>query len=367
MPTKKTTKTTKTSSVDRERLASLINSMSDGVIATDKHLKVIMHNAAALALLDLHSLPAGSNVSDMFKLIDKDDKQVTITHLVKETTVSTSSRDHRIQYSDGTQINLFISIAPVHLGYGKSSGQGYVIVLRDITQEKSLEEERDEFISVISHELRTPVAIAEGNLSNAQMITKKHQHAPEIEGSLQQAYDQVAFLSGMINDLAMLSRAERGKLAVETTDINIRKLLEDLAHAYTPAADEKDLSFHTDASPKLELLHTSELYVREILQNFITNAIKYTDQGSVTLAAKPVGKGVLFSVHDTGIGIAKADQDKVWNKFFRSEDYRTRQHKGTGLGLYVTAKLAEMLGATITVQSEVNKGSTFTITVPDLK
>lgn len=355
-----------TAMVERERLTSLINTMSDGVIATDKHLKVIVYNAAALDLLDLHSLKEGADLSKILKLIDKDDKQVTISHLVSESAASNDSRDHRIEYSDGTRINLYISVAPVHLGYGRQSGQGYVIVLRDITREKSLEEERDEFISVISHELRTPVAIAEGNLSNAQLIAKRHSQTHEIAGSLQQAYDQVTFLSGMINDLSMLSRAERDQLTIETEDINVHELLKTLEQAYHPVAQEKDLSFHVSIDPKLELLHSSELYVREILQNFITNAIKYTEQGTVTVAAKPVARGVQFSVADTGIGIAKGDQDKVFNKFFRSEDFRTRQHNGTGLGLYVTAKLCKLLGATITLDSEVNKGSTFTIVVPDI-
>jgi two-component system sensor histidine kinase ResE/two-component system sensor histidine kinase VicK len=180
-------------SVERQRLTSLINTMTDGVIATDKRLKVIVHNAAALNLLDLHNLSEGTDLSKILKLIDKDEKHITISHLVSETAAPTSTRDHRIEYGDGTRINLYISIAPVHLGYGQQSDQGYVIVLRDITREKSLEEERDEFISVISHELRTPVAIAEGNLSNAQLIAKKQTQAPEITGSLQQAYDQVTF------------------------------------------------------------------------------------------------------------------------------------------------------------------------------
>lgn len=357
--------TSPVTSVDRERLTSLINTMTDGVIATDKSLKVIVYNAAALDLLDLHTLQEGSDLSGVLKLIDRDDKHVTVSHLISKATAPVNSRDHLIEYGDGTRINLYISIAPVHLGYGKQSDQGFVIVLRDITREKSLEEERDEFISVISHELRTPVAIAEGNLSNAQLIAQKHAQTHEITGSLQQAYDQVTFLSGMINDLSMLSRAERGKLAMETSDINIHDLVKTLEKAYGPAAKEKDLGLHVEIDPKLELLHTCELYVREILQNFITNAIKYTDQGSVTLSAKSIARGVQFAVRDTGIGIAKADQDKVFNKFFRSEDFRTRQHNGTGLGLYVTAKLTEMLGATVTLDSEVNKGSTFTIIIPN--
>ncbi len=362
------TKTKKTlHSTDQAQLATLINSMTDGVIATDKHFKVLVHNAAALDLLDLHNLEAGSDLTEILKLIDKDDQEVTVTHLVKETTVSHTSRDHRVRYQDGTTINLYISIAPVHVGYGKKANDGYVIVLRDITHEKSLEEERDEFISVISHELRTPVAIAEGNLSNAQLVVNKHPSPPEITGSLQQAYDQVAFLSGMINDLSMLSRAERGKTAVEVENINVHKLITGLIAAYKPAADEKQLHLYPQLDAKLELLRSNELYVREILQNLITNAIKYTECGSVTVSATQTKKGVTFSIQDTGIGMSKSDQSKIFQKFFRAEDYQTRQHSGTGLGLYVTAKLAEMIDATITVASNPGKGSTFTVLVPSAK
>lgn len=353
--------------LERERLTSLINSMADGVVATDKNMKVIVYNGAALNILNLNTLGTGADLTSILKLVDKDNKHVTITHLVKNSSVASVSRDHRIAYEDGSNINLYISIAPVHLGYGKNSDQGFVVVLRDITHEKSLEEERDEFISVVSHELRTPIAIAEGNLSNAQLIAQKHRHVPEIDGSLQQAYDQVTFLSGMINDLSMLSRAERGKLNIESEDINVHDLVTELQKAYTPSAKEKGLQLHVSIDKTLELLHSSQLYVREILQNFITNAIKYTENGSVTVGAKQTEKGVLFTVHDTGIGIGKADQEKVFNKFFRSEDFRTRKHNGTGLGLYVTAKLARLIGAKITLESEIEKGSTFSITIPNMK
>lgn len=365
---KKVVKTgTQVTNVDYERLKSLINSMTDGVLAVDQKFKVVVYNGAALNLLDINNIGVGANLGDILKLIDKDNKDVTIAHIVKKNNVASISRDHRLSYKDGSLINLYISIAPVHLGYGKEGDQGFVVVLRDITHEKSLEEERDEFISVISHELRTPVAIAEGNLSNAQLIAAKQQKAPEITGSLQQAYDQVTFLSGMINDLSMLSRAERGKLAVETTDINVHDLIKELEADYEPQAAKKNLKLHIIIDPKLELLHSSRLYVREILQNFITNAIKYTEEGSVTIRARANKHGVLFSVQDSGIGISKADQEKVFEKFFRSEDYKTRQHSGTGLGLYVTAKLARLLKASISIDSQLNEGTTFEILIPPTK
>lgn len=352
--------------LERERLTSLINSMADGVLAIDNELKVVVYNGAALNLLDINTLTAGAAINRFFHLVDKHQKKASINDLIRAAKTAWSSRDYRLIYSKDNGINLYISIAPVHLGYGKNADQGYVIVIRDITHEKSLEEERDEFISVVSHELRTPIAIAEGNLSNAKFIADKRKDIPEISQVIQQAYDQVTFLSGMINDLAMLSRAERGSLAIEKSDINAHNLIEDLVKSYEPQATAKGLAFHKTIDKNLELLHSSELYVREILQNFITNAIKYTQKGSISISAKPQDKGVLFAVSDTGIGISKGDQEKVFEKFFRSEDFRTRETGGTGLGLYVTAKLIKLINAKITLDSELDKGSTFTVYIPNL-
>lgn len=120
------------------------------------------------------------------------------------------------------------------------------------------------------------------------------------------------------------------------------------------------------AAPHLEMLRSSKLYVREILQNFITNAVKYTQKGSVTIAAFAKSNGVLFEVRDTGIGISTGDQRKLFGKFFRADDPRTQKENGTGLGLYVTMKLSKLIGAELDVHSELNQGSTFSIFVPNL-
>lgn len=354
--------------LERERLTSLINSMADGVIATDENTKIILYNGEALNLLDLNSSMVGQKLADALKIIDRNNQPIDVQRMVLSTKTQFTNRDWRLSYPDGGTINLYISIAPVKLGYGHEGMRGYVILLRDITREKSLEEERDEFISVVSHELRTPIAIAEGNISNSQYIfDKSGLNNDQIKDALKQAHDQINFLSGMINDLATLSRAERGKLTVEVEAINAHELIKDLVNNYKPQAEAKKLEIITAIDPALEVLKSSKLYVREILQNFITNAIKYTEQGSVTLFAKARPDGVEFAVSDTGIGISKSDQEKVFDKFFRSEDYRTRQNNGTGLGLYVTMKLARLIHANISMHSELNKGSTFTIFVPNLK
>jgi len=351
--------------VERERLTSLIGSMADGVIAIDENKTVAIYNGAALNILDINSTISGKQIQQVLHLCNKN-LPVNVLELIAQIKTAYSTRDLSIKYKDGSSINLYLSIAPVHLGYGKNGAKGHVLLLRDITREKSLEEERDEFISVISHELRTPIAIAEGNISNAQMIADKSGDIEKIKEALKEAYNQTIFLSGMINDLSTLARAERGRLAIEIEDINTHELVSELAENYTPQAKNKNLSIFTDIDTSIENLSSSKLYVREILQNFITNAIKYTGQGSVTISAKAYEKGVLFKVTDTGIGISKTDQKKVFDKFFRSEDYRTRKYSGTGLGLYVTMKLAHLIQAKITLTSELNVGSTFEIYIPNL-
>src|SRR5690606_3609657 len=129
--------------------------------------------------------------------------------------------------------------------------------------------------------------------------------------------------------------------------INVHQLIHTLSQNYVSEVEKKNLTMHTQIDPSLELLHNSSLYVREILQNFITNAIKYTEHGTITIGARAAEGGVEFIISDTGIGIGEAEQKQVFDKFFRSEDYRTRKSSGTGLGLYVTQKLAKLIGAKI--------------------
>lgn len=354
--------------VERERLTSLINSMADGVLAIDEKTKVVLYNGAALNIMDVNASITGQPIEQVIKLVDKNKAPVDVTDLIRKTKTQFTSRDWLISYADGSTANLYLSIAPVRLGFGQTGMHGFVLLLRDITREKSLEEERDEFISVVSHELRTPIAIAEGNVDNAALIFKNSGIVNEkVAKAIKDAHEQINFLSSMINDLATLSRAERGKLEVEVESINAHTLIEELAKNHEPEATKKGLKINTYIDPSLELLSSSKLYVREILQNFITNAIKYTEQGSVTIGGSPKGNGVEFSVSDTGIGMSKQDQEKAFDKFYRSEDYRTRKNNGTGLGLYVTMKLARMLHAEISLTSEIDKGSTFTIYIPNLQ
>jgi PAS domain S-box-containing protein len=359
-------KSTPSLSSDHQQLDSLINSMADGVISIDKNLKVRQYNGAALNILDINGRVSGRSITSVMQLIDCDNQVVDVAETIRGIKKATIIKEYAIVYADGSKAALYLSIAPVHTGYGKSGTEGYVLLVRDITHEKSLEDERDEFISVISHELRTPITIAEGSLSNALYAANKETSDKTVRDSLETAHAHVLFLANLINDLSTLSRAERGTLDIIVEPVNIHDMLKNLECDYNKQATDKGLQLSIDLDPKLEILRSSPLYVQEILQNFITNAIKYTETGTVTIKATPEKTGVLIDVIDTGIGISKTDQERIFDKFFRSEDYRTRSNNGTGLGLYVTMKLAKLLHAKISVASEVDHGSTFTIFFPHL-
>ncbi len=352
--------------LEHEQLTSLINSMADGVVAVDSAGNIKLYNGAALNVLDVNAIQKGDSISKVLQLRGRDHKKLDTTAIVTATKKQTVSSDYTIQYTDKSIVNIYLSISQVHLGYGRESDKSYVLIIRDITREKSLEEERDEFISVISHELRTPVAVTEGAVGNALYIAESTGDLDKIKDSLRSAHQQVQYLENMINDLSTLSRAERGVLEDNVADINVHEFSDQLMHSYSPQAEAKGLRLHLDIDPGLTLLRSVHLYVQEIMQNYITNAIKYTESGSVTIEAKPKDKGVEFAVVDTGIGISKGDQSRVFDKFFRSEDYKTREQSGTGLGLHVTKKLATLAKADIKVESMLGEGSTFRIYFPNL-
>jgi two-component system, OmpR family, phosphate regulon sensor histidine kinase PhoR len=353
--------------LERERLASLINSMSDGVIATNDQGIVQLFNAAALNILDTNKNLNGAQLSEFMSIIDQGRTTIDVLSLVKSQKVVSTYTDYFLVYESGEKINVFLGISPIKLGYSHETESGYIITFRDITREKSLEEERNEFISVVSHELRTPIAITEANISNAQFIVERGKDPGAIKSALEAAHRQALYLANMINDLSTLSRAERGKLDNITEDISPLEIMRGLQDDYVKDAQQKGLVLESDIQGTLpETIISNRLYVREILQNFVTNAIKYTREGSVTIIAAPKDSGVEFSVRDTGIGISKADQKRVFDKFFRSEDFRTRESSGTGLGLYITQKLMKLIGAEISMKSQLNVGTTFTVFIPSM-
>jgi len=361
--------TIKSEAIEQKRLVALVNNMTEGVLVLDEKQQVRMYNAAALALFDTNVSLINKNVDDFAKLEDEKEVSVSMKDLLPEGSKPVERHDIKIRYGDNDVASLSIVVTPIRPNYGYDSAEaGYVVTVRDITREKSLEDERDEFISVISHELRTPVTVVEAGVSNSILFAEKLAGGEKVVASLKTAHDQSVFLATMLNDLSTFARAEKDSLEMLLEEISPREIISNLKDSYQTGAVEKGLKIESeidDSTP--ESIVSNRLYVREILQNFITNSMKYSDKGVITLKAKEQDGGVLFSLSDQGIGISVSDQKKVFDKFFRAEDFRTRSSSGTGLGLYITKKLAKLLDAKLGLESEVGKGSTFSIFVPSKK
>jgi signal transduction histidine kinase len=344
----------------REALLTIINATNQAIFTVSSNGSIRVYNAALLNLLDTNQSLSGRRVDDALPLFGQDGEAVSLYGLMKENT-RFERDDLSFKFPDGDTIRLHLSVNKIQSAFSSQrqrDGEGFVCIVRDVTKQKSLGEERDEFISVVSHELRTPVTIAEGTISNVQYFLENGADPTKLTPSLKEAHEQVLLLANMINDLGTLSRAERG-VGDALEQIDVKELVESLYKKYSASATKKKLSFNLDVGPRLGTMTTSRLYLEELLQNLITNAIKYTPSGSVTLRAHRNGDTVEFAVSDTGIGISKADLKHVFEKFYRSEDYRTRETSGTGLGLYVAAKLMRKLGTKIAVTSRLNHGSTF--------
>ncbi len=356
-----------TISFERTRLISLINSMADAVIATDSKGIISLYNGAALDLLNTNINLEKQPLINFLSFYDEQGRHIDIIHLSKQENRLIKRNDLHFISNENQQVDVSLSVSPIRSAFSINDEDGFILVMRDITKQKSLDEERNEFVSVTSHELRTPIAIAEANISTALHPNVAGDLNPEIKELLSQAHHNIIFLGDLVNDLTTLARAERGDLDINIKLLDAFALLRLLEHDYRKECKQKGLYIKVDTKEKVRSILTSELYIREILQNFITNSIKYTHEGGITLGVSPTKNGgVRFSVSDTGIGISGSDKKNIFSKFYRSEDFRTRKTRGTGLGLYITLKLAERVHGKIWFDSTLNKGSIFYLEVPPI-
>lgn len=353
-------KTRRSEEAQFNKVNVLLNSIGDAILTLDSEGKVTSQNAAALGFFDTNSSLVGRKIADLLAIADEKGEKINVHKMIEGVTRNQTREDIVVRSEEQGNMRLSLQLSPI---YTDNQRQGIVMVIRDITRQKTLEDEKDEFISVASHELRTPIAVAEASLSNLVLMQEKGIDPSKLKSAAETAHEEIIYLAGVVNDLSTLSRAERG-VADKPEPVDMDQLFHDLYKKYEPGALKKSLKLNLDIKGKLPVVEVSRLYVEEMLQNFITNALKYTKEGSVTLAAEVVKDGVKCSVKDTGIGISKSDQKHLGERFFRSEDYRTRETNGTGLGLYVVDKLAAKIGSKIEVESRLNHGSTFSIVVP---
>lgn len=345
---------------EHEKVLAIINSIREAIVSVDIKGNIELYNSAALDFFDTNASLIGKNINNILKLTTLDGKTFNLKKVLVKNKSLFSRNDLSFNLGEEkirVEIEL-VAVSDVFLTKERLKDKKYILMIRDITKQKTLDEERDEFISVVSHELRTPVTIAEGAISNLSLAIEKDMPKQVLSKNADITYEQVKFLATMINDLSTLSRTERG-VGDKFVELNIKDLGQKILEKYHKNADEKGLNLELVMDNNLPSIKTSELYLEELLQNLITNALKYTKEGEIKISITNNEKNIRFMVEDTGIGISKSDQKKIFDKFYRSEDYRTRETGGTGLGLYVSSKLADKLDTKIELSSKLNHGSKF--------
>jgi signal transduction histidine kinase len=260
----------------------------------------------------------------------------------------------------------FVSVilSPVNMG---EQFLGTVSVFRDITREIEVDRMKSEFVATVSHELRTPMTSIKGYadlllLGAAGAITEQQQR---FLSTIKTNADRLAVL---VNELLEISRVDRGTVKLNLAPTDVQEVLDGcLNHLNNRIVNEhKQMNVSTEIEEDLPQVRADFDKITQIINNLLDNAFNYTlAGGTIGLGAKAEEKAVVISVSDTGIGIAKDKQDRIWQRFYRDEEqHLVMESSGTGLGLSIVREYVNMHNAEIWLESEVGKGTTFFLRIP---
>ncbi|MGF1677171.1 MAG: response regulator [Rivularia sp. (in: cyanobacteria)] len=352
-------------------LNAIIDNLADGLLVSDINGKIINYNPA---------------ITRMFSLGNVDMKGIYCQEFLPEVVelVNNSQQNPTAVFTKELQLNeKQIAKASVTAiletncqdSYCKSFGS--VILVRDITQEKEIDAMKTDFISTVSHELRTPLTSVLGFASIIQEKLeedvfpflpvenrKTNKTIRRVKDNINIIISEAERLTALINDVLDIAKMEAGKLDWKQQAISIEKLIERSLAAISALFTSKDLELITDIEPELPQIIGDENRLIQVLINLISNAIKFTHEGSITCSAKLINSNIVVSIIDTGNGIALEDQVKVFDKFKQVGETLTDKPQGTGLGLPICKQIIEHHGGNIWVESELGKGSTFAFSIP---
>lgn len=345
------------------KMRAILNSVAEAIIVVDKKSTITLYNSAALELIDSHDDIVGQQIQKVLPLWRDGTEVDPIAPVLQDSSIAV--RDDLTLRRGSDELNIFVTVTPM-IDRGQMSGA--IIQARDISRQKSLESQKDEFLSVISHELRTPVAIVEADLSTA-LTPGFATLPPKANKLIVNARQNLLYLSALLQDISDLSHSERLVLDTEMREVRPQKFVHQLIGDFTDRAQKEGLTMRSEIDKDLPTISTSEQRLQEIMMNFLTNAIKYSaGKGqTVLLTARPskfFAGGVRFAVVDEGVGISPADQKKLFKKFYRANTKQVQKIQGTGMGLYIVQRQAHQIGARLGFRSELKRGSAFSIDLP---
>ncbi|MBN3524272.1 cell wall metabolism sensor histidine kinase WalK [Paenibacillus apiarius] len=346
---------------EKEKLASILTNMSDGVVSTDENGKVILVNRRACKMLNVETEGAeGINIADLLRVPMSQVEQLVSGQLNWILISPVEGETHTQEDSDTV---LRVSFTPVHRrGEGMT---GSIVVLQDVTEQEKLEQSRREFVANVSHELRTPLttiksyveALDDGALEEPQL-------AGRFVGVIRNESERMIRL---VTDLLHLSRLDSKQATLRKQPTDIVEMLEDVVDRFSFQFRKRGIVARVEADGDIGNVVIDRDQIDQLLDNLVSNAVKYTpDGGEVTLSASlsESRRMVNLTVQDTGMGIPKKDLERIFERFYRVDKARSRNMGGTGLGLSIAREIVRAHGGDIQIESEWNVGTQVTFSLP---
>jgi two-component system NtrC family sensor kinase len=332
--------------VERYKLEAILRQTEDLVLVLDPDDKVLLVNEAARSTFQIEHNATGDPLASLVEHSD-------LLALFEAPEEGDAIRRAEIELPDGRVFNAHMTPIP---------GVGRAAVMQDITHLKELDRIKSEFVSVVSHDLRSPLTAILGYvelLSRAGPVTEMQAQF------IQRVQRSVYNITSLIEDLLDLGRIEAG-FDHTMQPYHLSTLIRDVVEGLRPTAEARDQVIRLELAPHLPPNRGNPLRLRQVVHNLIDNAIKYTPRGGdVTIEANQEKEQIVLRIRDSGIGIAAADQPYIFDKFYRSEAV-VDSHTGTGLGLSIVKSVVERHQGRIWVESQPGNGATFTVVLPML-
>ncbi len=334
---------------ERSRLDSILCSLTDGVVMTDSEGNVVLANPAAEKLFNFKE-PKVTGRPLIEAIPDHE-----IDDMVKKCLGTAQEQNTQLDSITGR----FLRAIAVPITTGDT--RGALILFQDLTEMRSLQTMRREFVGNISHELRTPLAAIKAIVDT---LRDSAINDPVAATDFLNRLDvEVDGMTQMVSELIELSRIETGKIKLKLEPVNINLLAEEVITRLSPQADRQQVSLSAELASDLPAVQVDKERIKQVMMNIIHNAIKFTPSGGkVIVSTKLDGQSVVTRVSDTGIGISKEDLPHIFERFFKTD--KSRSTSGTGLGLAIAKHTVQIHGGNVWVQSEQGKGSTFGFSLP---
>lgn len=335
---------------------TVFGAMLDGLVIVDDRRRVRLMNPEFRRLFGV-----AENVSNptLLEVI----RHASVDRLVTEAIRAKEPRRESIQMSRGPSEDRELEVSAVPLGENSAEMDGAVVLFRDVTKMRQIEEIRRDFVANVSHELRTPLSIFRGYLET--LLDDPHQPPGEllrILGIMERHSDR---LNALVEDVLSLARLESPGTELDLSEVDLAELLHSIMRDWEKRFEAKGLKSHLNFPGNLPHLQADENRLQEVIYNLLDNAVKYSQPGgTVSLRAAVNSDGVRISVADQGIGIPENDLPRIFERFYRADKARSRELGGTGLGLSIVKHIVQLHGGTVEAQSEPGKGTTIGVNLP---